>query len=330
VRRALYFAFMKASVCTTYGPPSVLFIKDVEKPSPKDNEVLIEIHATTVNRTDCGFRLPVPFFVRLFSGIIRPRRTILGNEVAGIVVDAGKDVTLFKKGDAVFGLTGMLFGAHAEYVCVPERASILPKPVTIDFQEATAVCDGAAIALCHLRKAGLQRGHHILIYGASGSIGTAAVQLAHHFGATITAVCNTKNAELVRELGADEVIDYTKDDYANCGQSFDVVYDAVGKTSYFHCKKVLKRSGVYLSTDLGFLWQNPFLALFAKIIGSKRIRFPIPTYTKEELGFIKGLIESGQYRAVIDRRYTLDQIVEATEYVASGQKTGNVVIVVKE
>ena len=320
---------MKAIVYTKYGPPDVLQLKEVEKPTPKDNEVLIKVHATTVNRTDCGFRKPeYPLIIRLLNGVFKPKRTILGSELAGEVEAVGRDVRLFKKGDQVFGLTGNKFGAHADYICLPEEASIVTKPANMNYEEAAAVCDGAMLAFTFIRKISLQKGDKILIYGASGSIGTAAVQLAKYYGAVVTAVCNTKNLELVKSLGADEVIDYTKDDFTKIGQTYKIVFDAVGKASFFRCKNLIDKGGFYFSTDLGFLAQNLFLVLWTGIFGSKKVKFPIPKDRKEDVAFFKELIEAGKYKAVIDRRYPLEQIVEAYRYVETGQKTGNVVITV--
>ena len=324
-----YNDVMKAIVYTKYGPPDVLHLKEVAKPTPKDNEVLIKIHATTVNRTDCGFLNPEPFFVRFFSGLIRPKKTILGRELAGEIEAVGKDVKLFKKGDRVFGLTGDNFGAHAEYICLPEEASIVIKPANMNYEEAASVCDGAWLALTCIRKMNLQKGQKILIYGASGSIGTAGVQLAKYFGSEVTAVCNTKNLELVKSLGADEVIDYTKEDFTKSDKMYDVVFDAVGKSSFFRCKKLIKRGGFYVTTDLGFLWQVPFLILWTAIFGSKKVMLPIPKENKKEVVLLKKIIEEGKYKAVIDRCYPLEQIVEATRYVEKGHKTGNVVIKIK-
>ncbi len=318
---------MKAAVYTKYGPPDVVRIKDVEKPTPKDDEVLIKIQATTVNRTDCGFRKPeYPLIIRLMNGVFRPKRKILGSELAGDVEVVGKDIRQFKKGDQVFGLTGNRFGAHAEYVCLPEAASIVAMPANMSYEEAAAVCDGAMLAFTFIRKVNLQKGDRILIYGASGSIGTAAVQLAKYYGAEVTAVCNTKNLELVKFLGADAVIDYTKEDFTKHGQTYRVVFDAVGKASFFRCKNLLKKGGIYFSTDLGFLAQNLFLVLWTGMFGGKKVKFPIPKDRKEDVVFFKELIEAGKYKAVIDRRYPLEQIVEAYRYVETGQKTGNVVI----
>jgi NADPH:quinone reductase-like Zn-dependent oxidoreductase len=324
----IWRAAMKAAVYTKYGPPDVVQIKEVEKPTPKDNEVLIKLQATTVSRTDCGFRKPeYPLIIRLVNGVFKPKRKILGSELAGEVEAVGKGVRLFKAGDPVFGLTGK-FGAHAEYVCLPEEASIVTKPANMSYEEAAAICDGAMLAFTYIRKTNLQKGDKILIYGASGSIGTAAVQLAKYYGAQVTAVCNTKNLELVRSLGADEVIDYTKDDFAKIGQTYKVVFDAVGKASFFRCKNLIKKGGFYFSTDLGFLAQNLFLVLWTGIFGRRKVMFPIPKDRKEDVAFFKELIEAGRYKAVIDRRYPLEQIVEAYRYVETGQKTGNVVITV--
>jgi len=317
---------MKASVHTQYGSPDVLRLMEVDRPVPKDNEVLIRVHATTVNRTDCGFLRAEPFFVRVVSGLLRPKATILGSELAGEVEAAGKDVTSFKPGDQVFGLTDMHFGAHAEYVCLPDDAPIAAKPANMDYEEAATVCDGAMLAIAFIRRTSPRQGQRVLVNGADGSIGSAAVQLATYYGAQVTAVCRTKNLELVRSLGADAVIDYTREDFTRCGQTFDAVFDAVGKSSFRQCSKLLKPGGTYLSSELGFLAQNPLLALWKPGIGGKKIRFPIPKVSKQDVCFFKELVEAGRYRAVIDTRLPLERIVEAYRYVETGQKTGNVVI----
>jgi NADPH:quinone reductase-like Zn-dependent oxidoreductase len=308
-----------------YGPPEVLRLEDVERPVPKEDQVLVKIHATTVNRSDCGWRSAKPFFARFFTGLRRPKQRILGMELAGEVGAVGAAVTQFEVGDHVFGVS---VRAHAEYVCVRESGALAHKPAGMTFEEAAAVCDGAALALACLRKADLREGRSVLVYGASGSVGTAAVQLAKHFGAHVTAVCNTKNVELVRSLGADEVVDYLQEDFTKNGKTYDVVFDAVGKHSFRRSRRSLKPGGVYLETDLGFLWHLPILALATRWIGDKRVTIPIPKYTKENVLFLKELIEAGKYRAVIDRRYPLEDVVEATKYVETGQKTGNVVLTV--
>jgi NADPH:quinone reductase-like Zn-dependent oxidoreductase len=316
---------VKAVVCDRYGPPEVLRLEEVERPVPKDDEVLVKIHATTVNRTDCGFRAAEPFFARIFTGLRRPKRRIPGMEFAGVVEAAGPAVSRFKAGDEVFGVRS---GAHAEYVSVREQGAIAHKPTGMSFHDAAAVSDGVIIALACLRKAEPLEAKSIVIYGASGSIGTAAVQLAKHFGAHVTAVCNTKNVELVRSLGADEVIDYLQEDFTKNGKSYEVVFDAVGKHSFRRSRRSLKPGGIFIETDLGFGWHVPPLALLTRWIGSKKVTLPIPKYTKENVVFLKELLEAGAYRPVIDRTYPLEDVVEATRYVETGQKTGNVVLTV--
>jgi len=317
---------MRAVVYEKYGPPEVLRVQEVERPLPEDDQVLVRIHATTVNRSDCGTRSAKPFFSRFFSGLRRPKQRIPGMELAGVVEAVGSAVTEFEVGDHVFGIKG--FGAHAEFVCMRESAALARKPAGMSFDEAAAVCDGAIIALGCLGKADLRKGRSILVYGASGSIGTAGVQLAKHFGADVTAVCNTKNVDLVRSLGADRVIDYTKEDFTENGETYDVVFDAVGKHSFRRCRGSLKSGGIYIETDLGFMWHVPPLALLSRWIGDKRVTLPIPSYTKDNVLVLKELIEAGRYRAVVDRRYPLEQVVEATRYVETEQKTGNVVLTV--
>ncbi len=319
---------MKAIVYTQYGPPEVLQLKDVVKPTPKDNEVLVKIFATTVNRTDCGFRSPEYFIVRIISGLFKPKRQILGSEFAGEIETIGKAVQTFKAGDQVFGLSTYKFGTHAEYICIREEGSIAAKPSNMSYNEAAAVCDGLMLANNIIRKIDFKKSPKILINGATGSIGSAAVQLAKHCGASITAVCNTKSLELMKSLGADEVIDYTAQDFTQNGQLYDVVFDAVGKSSFFRCKKILKPRGVYFSTELGYMSQNIFLALFTPVFSRKKVKFPIPTDSKKDIVLFKDLIEAGHYKAVIDRTYRLEDIVEATKYVETGEKTGNVVITV--
>jgi len=317
---------MRAVVHDTYGPPDVLRLEEVVRPVAKDDEVLVRIHATTVSRTDCGLRSADMFISRLVTGLLRPKRKILGSDFAGEVEAVGAAVTEFKVGDQVFGINPWKFGAHAEFICIGESAALAHKPTGITFEEAAAVCDGAILALNALRPADLQKGQKILVYGASGSIGTAGVQLARYFGADVTAVCNTKNFELVRSLGADEVIDYTQEDFTKNGQTYDVIFDAVGKQSFKRCRGSLKRGGIYVATDH---LQNLVLALWTARIGDKRVLFPIPPrFTKKDVVFLKELIEAGKYRAVIDRRYPLEQVVEATRYVETKQKTGNVVLTV--
>ena len=317
---------MRAVVYDKYGPPEVLRLENVERPIPNDDEVLVKIHATTVNRTDCGWRSADPFIVRYFIGLRRPKRRILGMELAGEVETVGAAVTEFEVGDQVFGVGG--FGAHAEFACKRESAAIAHKPNGMTFEEAAAVCDGVCIALSCLRRADLREGKSIVIYGASGSVGTAAVQLAKYFGAHVTAVCNTKNVGLVRSLGADKVIDYTQEDFTKNGETYDVIFDSVGKHSFRRCRRSLKPGGIFVETDLGFMWHVPLLALLTRWIGDKRLTLGMAQYTKEDVLFLKELIEAGKYRAVIDRSYPLEEVIDATRYVETGQKTGNVVLTV--
>ncbi len=317
---------MRAVVYDRYGPPDVLRLEEVERPVPKGDEVLVRIRATTVNRTDCGWRSARPFIVRSFIGLLRPKRKILGMELAGDVEEVGAGVTEFEVGDQVFGVKG--FGAHAEFVCIPESAALAHKPAGMTFEEAAAVCDGACVALSCLRKADSLSGRSVIVYGASGSVGTAGVQLAKHFGAHVTAVCNTKNVELVRSLGADEVIDYLQEDFTKNGKTYDVIFDAVGKHSFRRCRRSLKPGGVFIETDLGFMWHVPLLALLTRRVGDKRLKLGVARYTKKDVLFLKELIESGKYRPVIDRSYPVEDVVDATRYVETGQKTGNVVLTV--
>lgn len=317
---------MRASVYTRYGPPEVVQIKDVPKPTPKDNEVLIKVHATTVNRTDCGFRKAEYFAVRVVGGFFKPKNTILGTELAGVVEAIGKDVKTFAVGDRVFGLSTFKFGTHAEYVCVPEEKAITPMPVNLSFNEAAAVCEGMFLAYNYIKKLDFSTPKKVLVNGASGSIGSATLQLAKYFGAHVTAVCKTSAVELVKSLGADRVIDYTKYDFTKENEQYDAVFDSVGKSSFFKCKHLLKPKAFYTSTELGYMWQNVWLALLAPLMPGKKVLFPIPVDTKEDMLFFKQIIEEGKYKPIIDRTYPLEQIVEAYQYVETGEKTGNVVI----
>ena len=318
---------MRAVVFDRYGAPDVLRIEDVEQPVPKEHDVLVKMHATTVTRSDCAVRAGKPFISRFFTGLRRPKQRILGTELAGEVEAVGAAVHEFGVGDHVFGTTSTFrFGTHAEFICMQESAPLAHKPAGMSFEEAAAVCDGVILALMGLRAAGLRKGQKIVIYGASGSIGTAGVQLARYFEADVTAVCNTKNLELVRSLGADRVIDYTQEDFTKNGETYDVIFDAVGKHSFRRCRDSLKQGGIYVATD-GL--RNLILALWTPRFGGKKVMFPIPPrYTKKDVLFLKELIETGRYRAVIDRRYPLEAVVEATTYVETKQKTGNVVLTI--
>ena len=320
---------MRAVVYDKYGPPEVLRIEEVEKPVPKADEVLLKVHGTSVTRSDCGWRAGDPFVSRFVTGLRHPKRRILGAEFAGEVEAVGAAVREFAVGDRVFGaipLLGSTAGSHAEFVSIPERFPLAHMPAGMSFEEAGAVCDGAILALNSIRPGQLQEGRRILVYGASGSIGTAGVQLAKHFGAHVTAVCNTKNVELVKSLGADEVIDYLQEDFTKNGETYDVVFDAVGKHSFRGSKGSLETGGVYLPTD-GFA--NIALSVWTKRIGDKKVVFDLPPrYRKQDVLLLKDLIEAGKYRAVIDRSYPMEEVVEATKYVETEQKTGNVVLTV--
>lgn len=319
---------MKAIAYEKYGPPDVLHLVEVEQPTARDAEVLIKVHATTVNRTDIAFRRAEYFVNRLFSGLFRPKQRVLGSEFAGVVAAVGKDVSRFRVGDRVFGLSTFKFGAHAEYLRMDERRSIATIPDNLSFEEAAAVCEGMMLAYNYIRRIDFATPRSILINGATGSIGSGAVQLARYHGAAITATAKTAALDLVRSLGADEVIDYTKEDFTRLDRRFDVVLDAVGKSTFFKCRRLLKPGGTYYSTELGPYWQNIGLALTTPLLRGRRVGFPIPTDSQEDMLFFKKLLEEGKYRPVIDRRYPLAQIVEATRYVETGEKTGNVVITV--
>lgn len=323
---------MKAIVYTKYGGPEVLQLKEVEKPTPKDNEVLIKVYATTVNRTDCATIRAKPFFMRLVTGLFKPKKQIPGTEFAGEIEAVGKDVESLDVGDQVFGFDDSGSGAHAQYLTISEdRALIIPENIT--YEEAAPSSEGAHYAYNIINKVDIKSGQDILVNGATGAIGSAAVQLLKYFGANITAVCNTKNIELVKSLGASKVIDYTKEDFTQDDQKYDYVFDTVGKSSFFKCKKLLKSGGVYISSDLGYMAQNTYLPLLTPIIkplmGNKKTVFPFPTDIPGSLRLVKKLTEEGKFRAVIDRKYPLERIVEAYEYVETGQKTGNVVITVE-
>ncbi len=322
---------MRAVVYDTYGPPEVLRLEDVERPAPEQDEVLIKVHATTVNRLDVHTREAnrsngrlISMLARLVSGVRRPRRRILGSEFAGEIVEVGAAVTEFVVGDRVFGNSSLWFGAHAEFMTIRQRARIALMPPGVSFQEAAPITDGALNALTCLKQADLRKGRSILIYGASGAIGTAGVQLARYFGPDITAVCGTKNVELVRSLGADAVIDYLKEDFTKNGRTYDVIFDAVGKLAFTRCKGSLNPGGIYLPTD-GF--GNLVRAMLPSRSGKKRVVFQIPPrQPREDVIFLKGLVEAGRYRPVIDRTYPLENVVEATRYVETQQKVGNVVL----
>jgi NADPH:quinone reductase-like Zn-dependent oxidoreductase len=299
---------------------------EIEKPKTKDEEVLVRVFATTVNRTDSGFRSAEYFISRFWSGLLRPKHTVLGCEFAGVVEDIGKNVTSFKKGDKVFGYNDKSFGGHGEYLTTPENGAITYLPNNFNFEEAAPMTEGAHYALNNIKAAQVQAGQKILVYGATGAIGSAAVQLLKHFGAHVTAVCNTKNVKLIQSLGADVVIDYQTQDFTKTESIFDFIFDAVGKSSFGQCKPLLSKKGIYISTELGKRGENILFALFTPLLGGKKVLFPIPTMSKKDVVLFKELAEKGVFKPLIDRFYTLEEITEAYRYVESGQKTGNVVI----
>ncbi len=317
---------MRAAVHIRYGPPEAVRIREVDKPTAKNNELLVKVHATTVNRTDCGFPAG-NVFARIFTmGLTRPSVTVLGNEFAGEVEAVGDGVTSFKVGQRVFGYSGDRFGAHAEYMTIAQDGPVAIMPAGSTFEEAAPSTEGSHYALSLIRSAKIRRGQDVLVYGATGAIGSAAVQIVKSLGAHVTAVCNTANVALVKGLGADKVVDYTVQDFTNDEQTYDVVLDAVGKSTFGRCKRLLKPGGIYLSSDFGPLGQNPILAVTTPLFGGKKVMFPIPRHDQEMVRYFKELTESGEFKPVIDRLYRLDQIVEAYRYVETGQKIGNVVI----
>ena len=322
---------MKAIVYTQYGPPDVLQLKEVEKPIPKDNEVLIKIHAVAVTSGDCKIRsfktIPAVFWLpgRIVFGLTKPKNTILGTQVAGTVESAGKNVSRFRSGDPIFGYTGLGGGGYAEYLCLPEDGVLAAKPGNITYEEAAAVPFGALAALFFLRdKGNIQRGGKVLIYGASGALGVAAVQLAKYFGAEVTGVCSTPKLELVKSLGADWVIDYTQADFTQSGQTYDIIFDTVGKSSFSGCQHLLKQNGRYLLAVFGL--PQLLQMLWTSAIGSKKVICAVSDDRAEDLIFLKELVEAGKIKPVIDRRYRLEQTAEAHRYVDEGHKMGSVVI----
>jgi NADPH:quinone reductase-like Zn-dependent oxidoreductase len=319
---------MKAIVYTKYGSPNVLQLKEVEKPIPRDNEVLIKIVATTVTSGDVRLRKADPFMTRLFFGLRKPKINILGVDLAGVIESVGRDVKLFKKGDQVFGSTfDFGIGAYAEYKCLPEHGVLALKPANLNYEQAAAVFFGGHTALHFLKKGKIKQGQKVLIYGASGAIGTYAVQLAKYLGAEVTGVCSTTNLELVKSLGADSVFDYTKEDFTQSPETYDVIFDTVGKSPFSGCVRLLKEKGIYLRSVHMAL--SPIVrGLWIGVTSSKKVIGGVASEHKEDLIFLKELIETGVIKPVIDRRYPLEQIATAHAYVEKGHKKGNVVITV--
>jgi len=324
---------MKAVVYESYGSPDVLHIKEVENPVPNDREVLIRVHATTVNRTDCATIRAKPFFMRMVTGIFKPKKHIPGTEFSGEVIGIGERVSTLEVGDKVFGFDDEGSESHAQFLTIEEDKA-LTIPAEVSYTRAAASSEGAHYAYNFINKVELKQGHRVLVNGATGAIGSAAVQLLKYFEADVTAVCDTNNIELVKSLGASKVIDYTKEDFREVGQQYEFVFDTVGKSSFLKCKHLLVTGGVYISSDLGFMAQNIFLPLITPVIKpaieNKKTIFPTPTNIRRSLLLVKNMMEQGKFRAVIDREFPLEQIVEAFKYVERGQKLGNVVIIVDQ
>jgi NADPH:quinone reductase-like Zn-dependent oxidoreductase len=320
---------MKTIVYERYGSPEVLQLKETEKPVAKDNEVLIKIYATSVTSGDCRMRKANPFAIRFFNGLTRPKKiNIPGNELAGEIEETGKDVKLFKKGDRVFGQAGLTLGANAEYITLPEDGSLAIIPANLSYEEAAVIPFGGNTALHFLSKGNIKSGQKVLIYGASGSLGTAAIQLAKYFGAEVTGICSGANAELVKSLGADKVIDYTKEDFTKSDQTYDIIFDTIGTSPFSGSVKSLKQQGNYLRAV--HMKLSPIIrGLWTSMISSKKVIGGIARESKENIAFIKGLIEAGKLKPVIDRTYKIEQIVDAHRYVDKGHKKGNIAITVR-
>lgn len=312
---------MKAAVRTKYGPPNVVSVDEVATPSAGADDILVAVHATTVNRTDCAYRAAKPFFMRALTGLARPKVTILGTEFAGVVAAVGANVTAFDVGDRVFGYNEGPFGTHAEFVAVRHDGPVALLPRDVGYASGAAATEGAHYALAFIRVAGTRAGHDVLVHGATGGIGSAAVQLLKHLDVTVTAVCDTPNVAKVEGLGADRVVDYTATDFTSDDQRYDAVFDAVGKSTYGRCKRLLKPGGAYVSSELGPFAQNLVLPLL-----TRRVRFPYPRQDQRLVEHIGGLLESGAFEPLIDRHHPLTEIVAAYEYVETGRKVGSVVI----
>jgi NADPH:quinone reductase-like Zn-dependent oxidoreductase len=319
---------MRAAVNLRYGPPNVVEIQEVAPPKAGAGEVLVSVQATTVNRTDCAYRAARPFFMRFVAGLGRPRASILGNEFAGVIEAVGTGVTAFRTGDRVFGYNEGSFGTHAEYLAVRADGPLAHIPTGVAFERAAAATEGAHYALSFIRRIRVRDGTQILVNGATGAIGSAAVQLLRSLGAQVTAVCGPDGVDLMRDLGADRVIDHTAQDFTRDDHVYDAVFDAVGKSSFGRCRRLLRPGGAYSSTELGRFAQNPLLALLSPLHRGRRVLFPYPAIDQTMVEYIGDLLASGQFRPLVDRQYPLEQIVEAYRYVESGRKIGSVVIAV--
>jgi len=317
---------MKAAVRRYYGFPKEIEIEEIEKPLPNDNEILIKVHATTVNRTDCANLTAKPFIMRFVLGFFKPKKIILGTDFAGKVVAVGKNIKSYIANDKVFGFTDTGLESQAEYIVLTPKGNLLTIPENIDYKQAAASLEGAHYAYTFIHKVNIQAGQRILINGATGGIGSALIQFVKQFDVHITATCNTKNKGLIQSLGADKIYDYCIEDFTNNNEKYDFIFDAVGKSTYGKCKPLLKKGGVYISSELGPYSQNIFFAAFTSIGSNKKVIFPIPYRVEKTLPYINHLLKIGKFKPIIDREYSLEDISKAYEYVITGEKTGNVII----
>ena len=319
---------MKASFSEKYGSPDILRIENVYKPAPKENEVLIKVFATTVNRTDCAILRGKPFIFRFFTGIIKPKRPVRGTDFAGVVESVGKNVTAFKAGDRVFGFDDLGLSSHTQYLVLSEKNALATFPDNITYEQAAASIEGAHYALNFINKLKIEKGQKILVNGATGAIGSAMVQLLKYYGANITAVCSYKYVDKIKAIGADKVIDYENEDFTKSDEKFRFVFDAVGKSSFSKCKPVLEDQGAYISSELGYMGQNIFLPMVTSVFGTKKVIFPLPKDRLVSVNLVRKLLDEGKFLPLIDRKYPLEEIADAYRYVEKGQKTGNVIITI--
>lgn len=316
---------MKASVYYKYGSSEVLKIEEVEKPRPNANEILVKVEATTVNRTDCAMLKAKPYIMRLFTGFFKPRNPILGTDFAGIIEEIGEEIKDFKIGDRVFGFSDLGVSSHAEYLCISKKKVWAIIAENVSFEHAAASLEGAHYAINFINKVKILANQKVLVYGASGAIGSAMVQILKHYGAEITAVGNSKSVEKLQKMGLKKVLDFEKEDFRKLDEKFDYIFDAVGKSSFFKTRHLLKSNGVYISSELGYMAQNVFLPLIT-IISDKKVKFPIPSNIEASIKLISKLLENNEFEAFIDQKYTLDDIAKAFDYADSGKKTGNLVV----
>lgn len=317
---------MKAAIRRSYGRPEVIRVETTKRQVPKDNELLIRVHATTVNRTDCANLTGKPLIMHLMLGLLKPRKIIMGTDFAGQIVEVGKNINTFQVNQRVFGFTDMGLESQAEYMVLEPKNNVLIIPAHLDYKQAAASLEGAHYAYTFTHKVSIQPGQRVLINGATGAIGSALLQFVRTFDVHVTATCDTKNSSLIQSLGADKIYDYTREDFTQDDEKYDFIFDAVGKSTFGKCKHLLKKKGIYCSSELGPYSQNIFLALLTPFLGGKKVIFPIPYSLSQTLPYIKSMLEKGIFNPVIDREYPLDAIANAYDYVLSGKKTGNVII----